>query len=283
MPKRKKNEDQLSLFELPDIDNIEKPEKAPPKKVIYEEELVVQDGSAQGTLLEDDESPCARPWLRYFGGKQTARKDILKCFPDGLTEVYSPFVGGGSVELGLTAKGIQVNTYDKFQTLVDVWQTMLDSAGEVAEIAQGLYPLPARCMICSPDNPLTKPEDVDPDYCLKCMILDRTYHSNEDRIMQAALCWVANKQDWNGRFLGATGFFDHRKGASLDDETGQDKYLRRRRIVKEALRPDFWHKWTNPLLSVECGCWTESMPANAGRFVYADPPYVGNEKVYGEF
>lgn len=282
MAKRKTSEDQMSLFELPEIPDLEQPKTKPVNRAVVEKELVVEDSSDQGRLLEYDESPCSRPWLRYFGGKQAALKDILHCFPEDLTDVVSPFIGGGSIELGLTGKGIRVKSFDKFDTLVDIWNIMLENAGKVSEIAQELYPLPPRCMRCSPDNELTFHEDVDPKYCLKCMILSGTYHTMEDDILRAAICWVANKQDWNGRFLGATGFFDHRKGMSLD-ENGKDKYFRRRRIVKNALRPDFWRNWTNPLLSVECKCWTESLIENPDAFLYADPPYVGNETVYGVY
>ena len=273
--------EQLHLFDPEEYSDNQQTLPIPTKRVIEEKDI--EDDSSEQLDLMEIERVSSRTWIRYFGGKQSAVKEILACFPEGLTEVVSPFVGGGSIEMALAAKGMRVHAYDKFDTLVKCWQTMLGGgAGEAAKLAAELYPMAARCMKCSPENKLTKPEDVDVE-CLKCMVLEGAYHTIEDPIKQAAYCWVANKQDWNGRFLGATGFFDHREGASFDEETGLDKYSKRRRIVKRALNSKFWNKWRNPNITIEEACWTDSLPKHKGVFIYADPPYVGNEGVYGVY
>lgn len=35
------------------------------------------------------------------------------------------------------------------------------------------------------------------------------------------------------------------------------------------------------IVSVECMCFTESIPMNSTRFLYLDPPYYGKENIYG--
>ena len=195
----------------------------------------------------------SRTWLRYFGGKTIAVPHILKSFPEGITEMMSPFVGGGSVELAAAASGIRVYSYDKFELLVKLWNTMFENAGVVAERAIELYPM---------DNAT-----------LKEMFKSGFFYNCEDLIEQCATCWVANKQDWNGRFLNASGFYDHRK----------NMFIKRRRIVRRALNPKFWHKWDAPNLSVECAIFEDSLDLHPDLFVYADPPYIGNERVYGKY
>lgn len=270
----------MTLF---DLDSVPKMEKPKPKKVkrVIEEELPEDDTSAQLRMLDTDVIS-SRTWIRYFGGKQTAVKEIVACFPDGLKEVVSPFVGGGSVELALAARGIRVKAFDKFDILVKCWNTMFEHAEAVAKIAYELYPTAPRCMRCSPDNDKTV-DGVDREHCLKCMVINGEFHKIEDPILQAAWCWVANKQDWNGRFLGATGFYDHRPGMTIDEETGKDKYIKRRRIVRNALNPDKWARWQNPNITIEERDWKVSLAENPDAFVYADPPYVGNERVYGVY
>ena len=268
--------EQLTMFD------IELPDK-PKKRVLAPKfELDIPDDGTEQLSLDSVKSVSSRTWIRYFGGKQSAVKEILACFPDEVEEVVSPFVGGGSIEMALAAKGIKVHAFDKFEILVKCWNTMFEHAEEVSKRASELYPLAPRCMKCSPDNKLTKPFDIDV-LCLKCMVINRTYYKIEDPIEQTAFCWVANKQDWNGRFLGATGFYDHRPGMTLDEDTGIDKYTRRRRIVKNALNPKFWAKWQNPNITIKCQDWKDTFEQFPDSMIYADPPYIKNERSYGEY
>lgn len=82
-----------------------------------------------------------RPLLRYPGGKTRAIEKICAYFPAGLTEVCSPFLGGGSIELFLAGKGIKVFGYDIFKPLVEFWQSLLKSPAELANMVESYYPL----------------------------------------------------------------------------------------------------------------------------------------------
>lgn len=273
------NENQLTMFDLEALP------KSP--RIIHKSNMTIiddiepPDENIEQLSLDGIGIVSSRTWIRYFGGKQSAIKEILACFPDGIKEVVSPFVGGGSVEMALAAKGVKVHAFDKFDMLIKCWDTMFENAEAVAKRALELYPLAARCMKCSPTNKLTKPEDIDVD-CLKCMIIEGAHYKIEDPIEQAAYCWVANKQDWNGRFLGATGFFDHRPGRTLDKETGEDYYVKRRRIVRRNLNPRFWAKWRNPNITIKCQDWKDTLAQYPNAMLYCDPPYIDNEKSYGE-
>lgn len=52
--------------------------------------------------------------LRYPGGKSRAVKIITQYIPKDIKVLCSPFFGGGSIELYLDSKGINVYGYDYF-------------------------------------------------------------------------------------------------------------------------------------------------------------------------
>jgi DNA adenine methylase len=76
--------------------------------------------------------------LRYPGGKSRAVKHILPHFPEDIREVCSPFLGGGSVELALATRGIQVYGYDVFEPLIWFWQALLQDPEGLAREADAL-------------------------------------------------------------------------------------------------------------------------------------------------
>ena len=79
--------------------------------------------------------------LRYPGGKSRAVKQILSYFPENITTVCSPFLGGGSIELALAQKGIKVYAYDNFKPLINFWQELLQHPKRLRNQVKGFYPL----------------------------------------------------------------------------------------------------------------------------------------------
>ena len=63
----------------------------------------------------------SRSLLRYPGGKTRAVNAIRAEFPPDLSEICSPFLGGGSVEFSCAADGIKVYGADAFAPLVNFW------------------------------------------------------------------------------------------------------------------------------------------------------------------
>ncbi len=64
--------------------------------------------------------------IRYAGGKTRAIKHIMPYFPTDLTNVISPFMGGGSLEVYLTNLNINVHGFDIFKPLVTFWDEMIN-------------------------------------------------------------------------------------------------------------------------------------------------------------
>ena len=65
-------------------------------------------------------------------------KHILPHIPEDVERVCSPFFGGGSVELALASKGVQVFGYDKMKQLVWFWQGLCSDNQRLADEVENL-------------------------------------------------------------------------------------------------------------------------------------------------
>lgn len=81
-----------------------------------------------------------RSILRYVGGKSRAVKHILPYLEDAEI-LYSPFFGGGSVELAFSETG-QVIGGDLYEPVAVFWQETLKNPVAVADEVQKYHPLP---------------------------------------------------------------------------------------------------------------------------------------------
>lgn len=73
--------------------------------------------------------------LRYPGGKSRAVNTLMEFLPQDCGELCSPFLGGGSFELALAEKGIEVYAYDGFKPVVWFWHALLKNPENLANIA----------------------------------------------------------------------------------------------------------------------------------------------------
>ena len=69
--------------------------------------------------------------LTYWGGKRWLFKTVCELIPEGETEIFSPFLGGGSIEINLAYRGYAVHAYDNYTPLVNFWQHWLDDPESV--------------------------------------------------------------------------------------------------------------------------------------------------------
>lgn len=79
--------------------------------------------------------------LRYPGGKSRAVKTILSYIPESVTELCSPFIGGGSVEIAAANRGMRVYGSDLFMPLADFWTALLFDPELLANTVLDYYPL----------------------------------------------------------------------------------------------------------------------------------------------
>jgi len=132
----------------------------------------------QTTLFEDTTNSARSP-LRYPGGKTRAVEHLTALFPKDLSELVSPFFGGGSVELAMAAKGVTVHGYDVFSPLVEFWQCLLQDPGLLANEVTKWYPLAKE----------------------KFYELQQTQTSFATKLQRAAVYYVLNRSSFSGSTL----------------------------------------------------------------------------------
>ena len=181
----------------------------------------------------------------YPGSKRYAVKQIRAHFPLGLTEMVSPFFGGGSVELSCVADGVRVHGYDAFGPLVDFWQAVLENPKGVGEIARSHYPL-------------SKEKFGD---------LKRRFEIAPSSFERGALYYVLNKSSFGGMcgsYAGESYF-----------EPGKGRNTFHLKAIGEMER------FVAPSLSVHQADFLESIASHPDMFLYMDPPYVQARGLYG--
>ena len=177
--------------------------------------------------------------LRYPGGKSRAVKELIQYFPIGLDTVCSPFLGGGSIELELASKGVEVFAYDSFEPLTDFWQILLSNPKELAEMVKKFYPLTNT----------------------KFYSLQKEYLNIKDKKERAAVFFVLNRASFSGTTLSGGMSPDHPRFTLTIIE-----YLKNFEISN---------------LHVKNADFHVSLSEHKTDFLYLDPPYAIDEKLYG--
>ena len=117
--------------------------------------------------------------LRYPGGKTRAVQIITSYFPKKLETLLSPFIGGGSIELEVSAKGTFVLGFDIFEPLVEFWQCLIQCPGELAERVKEFYPLSK----------------------IDFYKLQKSQNDFDNKILRAAVYYVLNRASFSGSTL----------------------------------------------------------------------------------
>lgn len=127
------------------------------------------------TIRKQIKPPLKSP-LRYPGGKSRGVKEIIKYFPPDVDRVCSPFLGGGSIELELVSRGVEVFGYDIFEPLTDFWQVLLKNPHKLANRVKKYYPLTRS----------------------KFYSLQKGFHNFKSKETRAAVFFVLNRASFSG-------------------------------------------------------------------------------------
>lgn len=79
--------------------------------------------------------------LPYVGSKGRGIPHIVPHFPKGLTEMVSPFFGGGSLEIHMAKMGVKVWGYDLDPLVANFWKYALLDPSRVKHEAKRYYPI----------------------------------------------------------------------------------------------------------------------------------------------
>lgn len=89
----------------------------------------------QLALLENSITT-AKPFIKWAGGKQALTRQLIDYFPTDFDTYYEPFIGGGSIFFGITAKKAVIADYNTW--LVDTYNAIKTNWEEVATILDSL-------------------------------------------------------------------------------------------------------------------------------------------------
>ena len=210
--------------------------------------------------------------LRYPGGKSRAVQHILPLIPEDCTELCSPFLGGGSIELAVAERGTKVYGYDIFEPLVWFWQALLSEPTKLAVLCDGMrvwhpeYLKKYKVRNSDPPEHYFVPQRgiLREEFEAARVKLKET---NSYSIEAAALFYAINRSSFSGATFSG-GFSKRSAYARFTDSS-----IKNVREFKE------------PNLSVECADFKVSIQNHPDAFLYLDPPYMldkGKNKLYGD-
>ena len=190
--------------------------------------------------------------LRYPGGKTRALKHIIPYFPKNLTEIVSPFFGGGSIEIHYADQGVRVHGYEIFEPLVNFWQEVLRDPEEVAYLLETLF------------HPCSKEMFSKFQKKQSWAHMDETHRNWKQ--YRACMYYALNRSS----FSGATTSGGYSQQAA-------DKRFTETSILR-------LKNFSCPFLTMEHADFKDSLAKHDDdKFIYADPPYaIDNPVLYGK-
>lgn len=198
--------------------------------------MEIQDEKSKNTIL------------RYPGGKHYGRKFIIPYFPQNITEMISPFLGGGSIEVFMASNGVKVHAYDKFDLLVNYWKYQLQQPRKLAERIHRYFPMSRYKFFELRNNIYTIPNGLE----------------------RAAVFFVLNICSFSGITL---------SGGFSNENT-------RERFNKEKTHSLMIEKIQNlniTNMTVECQDFITTLERHTTEFMYLDPPYmIKKDYLYGK-
>lgn len=185
--------------------------------------------------------------LRYPGGKTRAAKHILPFFPDNIKKLCSPFFGGGSIELELASRGVEVKGYDKFKPVVCFWQTLLQDPQSLYLEVKSLHDKMDKSVFKQMQKDLSENKDI------------------WEPLKVAAYYYALNRSSFSGTVL--SGGYSTPNHPRFNESSVE-------RILQ----------FNIDNLSVDFADFEDSIVQNEESFLYCDPPYLlekNKNKLYG--
>lgn len=215
---------------------IVEPINAPFKEVVVS--MVGTQFKRETTIRKQIIPPLKSP-LRYPGGKSRGVKEIIKYFPPEIDRVCSPFLGGGSIELELVSRGVEVFGYDVFEPLTDFWQVLLKNPDKLADRVRQYYPLSRS----------------------KFYSLQKEFGNLTSKDDRAAVFFVLNRASFSGTTLSGGMSPNH------------PRFTPTAIAMLSRFKVDNFH--------VEKMDFNQSLARHKEDFLYLDPPYLIESKLYG--
>ena len=196
--------------------------------------------------------------LKYVGSKYRLIPHIWGLIPDGITEMVSPFFGGGSLELNLSYYlGIKVYAYDIDPYVVAFWRYFLDDPKSIIHDAKRL------CFRYT----LSELKQINKD-------IFGSEEPEAESYDLAVYLYLFSRLSFSSRFGGGV----------IDYEVCGDDVFRKLKGIRDANAfPDTdWEYAKNVDIEIVESDFKESLKNHPDIFCYLDPPYLGIESIYGK-
>lgn len=181
--------------------------------------------------------------LQYAGGKGWLWKTFQSYLPQNTTEIVSPFVGGGAIEINLARQGIHVKAYDAFEPLVNFWKYFLDYPKEFIGLARQFI------------------ETKDRDFF--CKIHKGGYDALKTNYIKAIMYFLINRMSFKAMTFQAHGL--------------RNDYLR---ALKPNILSTL-ENYQIPNFTVKKQDFLTTIRLNPYSFLFCDPPYPVETSLYG--
>lgn len=190
--------------------------------------------------------------LRYAGGKTRAIKFITPFVKD-YQEIYSPFIGGGSLEVHWAYLGKKVYGFDIFDALVNFWNVLLNNPKELSLTLQQISPTEEeykriKDILINWDKTQTLLSDWKTDY------YKRTTPISLDNITAAAYYFFNHNTSYGPGYLG----------------WGSKVYLNQNKWNSMVKKIETFNLKN---LMVQEMSFENVIENNPNKFLYLDPPY----------
>lgn len=225
--------------------------------------------------VETQESvPIIKPFLKWVGGKTQILEEILSRFPTSMTNYHEPFLGGGSVLLGVLSKQKQgsltitgtIHASDINATLIGLYQTLQRDPEALIHEMRHMMTAFSQCGTEAVNRkPVTEQEALGNResyyYWIRAQFNQMSAEAKVSPRGSAAMLFL-NKTCFRGVYReGPRGFnvpYGNNKNPGIMDEA----HLR---AISELIRPVVFHvqPFQTSLASIE-----------PGDFAYLDPPYA---------
>lgn len=204
-----------------------------------------------------------KPVIKWAGGKRNIMDQILEHFPTEFNNYHEPFLGGASVVMEMTNRGLlkdkSVYISDLMEPLTNVYSVIRDSVDElIGELKRPNY---------SNDK--------------ESFLIKRTRFNEikkkiqEHRVECAALFLYLNRTCYNGMYRE-----NNSGGYNIPFGTQKTPLICNGGLLRKV------SGWLNQGVTLR-NCGYEEMTVKNGDFIYMDPPYYGtftgyNKESFGE-
>lgn len=215
-----------------------------------------------------------KPILKWIGGKTQIIATVINKFPREIQNYHEPFIGGGSVLLGLlhsikegsiTVNG-QICAYDANSVLIGVYKNIQTNPRELFDVVQTLIVEYNQCIGTNVNRlptTLTEAMQSKENYYYWCRGKYNALDSTEkNSIRGSALFIFLNKTCFRGMFRTGPNGFNVPYGNYKNPEIINEAHLYEIHTLIQSVQFEY-ADFTDSLARI-----------NEGDFVYLDPPYA---------